>query len=93
MASQEIKKASSMSAGQLLAKKHTLVQFLPLFAKKPTLAQSFLLQVLLFCRHGASVRDLFKEEIDNRRDNNNNDNKTANNNFSLEKFSEYDNDI
>lgn len=84
MAPQGTKRASLTSASQPLAKKPTPVRSSSPSVKKPITAQFLTLKTLPSRRRSASVRDLFEEEMDNRHDKNNNDDKTANDNFSLE---------
>ncbi len=90
MVLQGIKKASSISAGQLFAKKLIPVRSSPPLIKKSTLTQSSLLQALPSCRRDALVRDLLEEKMDGGQDNNNNENKATNDNSLLEKFNKDD---
>lgn len=70
-----MKRTSSTSTRHFSTRKPTLVQSFSYSAKKSTLALSSLIQVLPFCWHDIWVRDLFKKEMDDGYDRNNNDKK------------------
>lgn len=92
MVPQGIKRASSMFASPLPAKKPTLVGSLLTPVKKPITTQSLLPKTLPSCWCCTLIRDLFEAKIDSRYDKNNNDDQANNDNSLLEQLSN-DNDI
>lgn len=91
MGSQGIKKIGLLSLPP--AKKFTLIRFSPpVLVKKFTLVQFSSSQVLLSCRHHATVRDLFEKEIYGMCDKNYDDNEITNDKSSVKDLSE-DKDI